>query len=182
VKRNRFLTVIAVLCVSLFVATRASAKESNVDGSQNRKINAVVFMSRQELLRTAKRLGLYVRRLDLSTSEKARLANLPLKRCGCAAMPVQDLSGSCIISCLKSNGVSTISVASCGAVCSVSLVGCAICAGVSEWTVLGCIQYCAWSGHGYAGLEGSPDASIRPSQTRGSHQAKLLVRSAPTRS
>lgn len=180
-KKNRFLAGIAVLCVSLFVTTKASAKESNFDGSQNRKSNAVVFMNRQELLRTAKSLGLTVRRLNLSTSEEARLANLPLKPCGCSAV-VQELSGSCVNGCLRSNGVSAMAIASCGGVCSVNLVGCAICVGVGEWVVLGCIQYCAWSGHGYAGLEGSLDASIRPSPTRGSHQAKLLLRSVPTKS
>jgi len=181
-KRHQLLVAFAVLLVSLFVTTAAPAKESNFDGGQNKKGSSVVFMSRQELLRMAKRLGLTVRMLNLSTSEKARLATLPLRRCGCAEAPVQELSGSCVMSCLRSNGVSTVSVASCGAVCSVNLVGCAICAGVSEWVVLGCIQYCAWGGHGYGSLESVDAASIRPSHTRGSHQAKLLLRSAPTRS
>src|SRR5439155_16736964 len=134
-KRNRFLVGFAVLLVSLFVTTRAPAKESNFDGAQNRKGNAVVFMNRQELLRMAKSLGLTVRKLSMG--EKARLANLPSKGCGCAgAAPYQDqdLAGNgCFSQCLKSNGVSTVSLASCGAVCSVNLVGCAICVGVSEW-------------------------------------------------
>jgi len=143
-RRNRFLVGFAVLCVSLFVTTKAPAKEPNFDGVQNRKGISVVFMNRQELLRTAKSLGLTVRRLKLSTSEKARLANLRLKGCGCASTLVQDLGESCFPDCLKSNGVNPISAASCGAVCSVNLVGCAICAGVGEWVVLGCAQYCVW--------------------------------------
>src|SRR5258706_9251798 len=100
-KRHQLLVAFAVLLVSLFVTTAAPAKESNFDGAQNKKGSSVVFMSRQELLRTAKRLGLTVRMLDLSTSEKARLATLPLKRCGCAEVPVQELSGSCVMSCLR---------------------------------------------------------------------------------
>jgi hypothetical protein len=179
-KRYRFLFGFAVLLVSLFVTPKAPAKESNFDGGQNKRTNAVFFVNRQELLRTAKRLGLTVR--NLSTREKARLANLSSKGCSCAALPAEDLSGSCFTACLKSNGVSTISIASCGAVCSVNLVGCAICVGVSEWVVLGCVQYCVWGRPFHAGLEEAPTVKLRPSQTRGSHQARLLLKPAPTRS
>jgi hypothetical protein len=181
-KRHRLLVGFAVLCVSLFVTTQAPAKESNSDGAQNIKSNSVVFMNRQELLRTAKRLGLTVLTVKLSTREKARLANLPSKGCGCTAVAAEDFAGSCFGSCLRSNGVSTASLASCGAVCSVNLVGCAICVGVSEWVVLGCLQYCVWSRPTHGSLEEAPVVKLRPSQTRGSHQAKLLLRPAATRS
>ena len=83
-KRHRFLVGFAVLLVSLLVTTKAPAKESNFDGAQNRKGNAVVFMNRQEVLRMAKSLGLAVRSIKLSTREKARLADLASKGCGCA--------------------------------------------------------------------------------------------------
>jgi hypothetical protein len=182
-KRHRFLVGCAVLLVSLFVTTQAPAKESNFDGAQNKKGSAVVFMNRQELLRMAKSLGLAVRTVKFSTRDKARLANLPSKGCGCAApYQDQDLAGNgCFVQCLKANGVSSASLASCGAVCSVNLIGCAICAGVSEWIILGCVQYCVWITENRA-----PKDSLRPgllpSRTRDSHQAKLLLKPAHARS
>lgn len=179
-KRYRFLVGFAVLFVPLFVATQAPAKEADFGGGQNRKSSTVIFMNRQELLRTAMRLGFTVRKL--SSREKTRLANLPLKGCSCAPVAPEDFAGSCFTDCLKANGVSTISIASCGAVCSVNLIGCAICVGVSEWVVLGCAQYCVWNRPIHGSLLDGPIVSLPPSKTRGSHQAKLLVRPAPTRS
>ncbi len=174
--RHRTLIGLSVLFVSLFVTTKAPAKESNFAGDQNRKSNAVVFVSRQELLLMAKSLRLTVRRVKVSTREK----NFPSKGCGCSLTPEDDFGfGSCLTDCLRSWGVSAATVAGCGVVCaSDNLVGCAICAGVAEWVVLGCAQYCVWKDVD----KGPGDILGRNSQTRGSHQAKLLLRHAPTRS
>jgi len=176
-KRHHLLVGFAVLCVSLFMTTQAFARESNSDGGQNGRSNAVVFMNRQELLRTAKSFGLTVRRVELSTREKAKL--LSSKACSCAAAQEGDAFGSCFTNCLKSNGVNPMAIAACGSTCSVNLIGCAICVGVGEWVVLGCAQYCVWGRFIRGSLLEAPVVKLRPSQIRGSHQAKLLLKPTP---
>jgi hypothetical protein len=94
--------------------------------------------------------------------------------CGCAVIPEEEEGfGSCFGNCLRSNGVSLISLASCGGVCSVNLVGCAVCVGVSEWVVLGCAQYCVWFGGGGGRIGNLEGRQLRPPRIRGLQQAKL---------
>lgn len=144
------LSVIALLVVSLFVSVRATAAESRVDSGNERVGNTVIAMNRHDLMRMAKRLGLAIRPIPLSTEMKAKIASLPRKGCGCSPDEV-DSFGSCLKACVGAFGVSYGTLVACGAVCTGAMSGnpiaiavCAICLGVGEDVVMGCSLYCVY--------------------------------------
>jgi len=148
--RRNTLSVIGLLFVSLFVTVRAMAAESQVDGGHKRIGNTVVVMNRHDLMRMAKRLGLAIRPIAVSTEMKARIASSARKGCGCAPDEL-DSFGSCFKNCVSAFGVSYGTLVACGAVCTGSISGnpiaiavCAICLGVGEDVVMGCSLYCVY--------------------------------------
>lgn len=142
-KPYRFLLGLAVLSVSVLLsAVETNAQSKLGQSTQNAAGNRMVRIEKQQLQRTARRLGL--RANAIRSSKNAQFAKLAT-RCVCA-VPDDDLEafGNCFKNCLKSWGISASSVSACGAVCTGNYVGCAVCAGVQEWVVLGCAQYCVW--------------------------------------
>lgn len=173
--RKSILVVIGVVFVSLSVSNKAAARDVGLPGPLP---NRPVLMAQQDLLRLANRYGLTIRRLKISAEEKARLAKLASKGCGCSAAP-EDLGGfrSCFSGCLQSFGVSVVSAVACAAACTANPVGCAICAGIQEWIVLYCAQKCVWTRDGGGGV-GDVLGKLKPAPGRRQRTQTAKVRSA----
>ncbi len=142
--RKLFSMALGALAVTVLVGGQALASNITFTGESGGNSKVVIFANTQDLTRTAKQLGLTIHRVHLSARDKERLSKLPAKGCGCAVVADDEEAFSCLRSCLQSWGVSSTTLAACGATCAVNLVGCAICVGVQEWVVLGCAQYCVW--------------------------------------
>jgi hypothetical protein len=147
--RKSILAVIGVVLVSLSVSNKATARDV---GLPSPLPNRPVLMAQQDLLRLANRYGLTLRRLRISAEEKARLAKLASKGCGCAPAPDEAAGfSSCFSGCLQWFGVSPMTAVACAAACTANPVGCAVCAGIQEWIVLYCVQKCVWTRGGGGG-------------------------------
>jgi len=146
--RGSYLFGLAVLSVFFLAATieTQGRDQSQFQLGRYERRNHNNSPGPEQFLGTPKQVSLRIAVADLSKRDLERRIRLALKKSGCAAPAQDDLSMGCITGCMRNNGVTAASLASCGAVCSVHLVGCAVCAGVSEWIVLACTQYCAWRG------------------------------------
>lgn len=151
--RKSILILVGVVLVALSVTNEAAARNVNVSAFSP---NRILLMDRQALLRMASHYGLMIRRLRISSNEKANLAELASKGCGCAAAQNgQDDFGSCFSGCLATWHVNQTTVLACGGTCSVAGTGnpvaiglCAACLGVGEWIVAGCAMKCVYAGIG----------------------------------
>lgn len=171
-KPYRFLLGLAVLSLSvLFSAIETNAQSKPGQSIPNAAGNRMVRIEKQQLQRTARRLGLRVN--AIRSSKNAQFAKLAT-RCVCA-VPDDDLEafGNCFKSCLKSWGVSAATAAACGATCMGNQVGCAVCAGVQEWIVLGCAQYCVWRNVFSSDAGGVSKSRPRPRHSRANDQVRV---------
>jgi len=176
--RKSILVVIGVVLVSLSVSNKATARDQSLAAGLP---NRVIFMDQHDLMRVASRYGLTIRRLKISAEEKARLAKLASKGCGCAVPDELDGFGSCFKNCLSSWGINQTTVIACGVSCTAAGSGnpigiaiCAGCLGVGEWIVAGCAMSCVWHpGGGSIGGVLGKNLKHRPLPS-GSAQAKNL--------
>jgi hypothetical protein len=103
--------------------------------------------------------------------------------CTCALGP-DDWGGTgCFSSCLASWGISFGSLVTCGGTCAIAATGnpigivvCAACLGTAEWIVAGCALHCISSRWGLL------ESSTKKPKLRGTQQARLTLKRAPTRS
>jgi hypothetical protein len=176
--RKSILVVVGVVLVSLTVSTKAAARDVRLAAGNPGR---VILMDPHDLIRVAGRYGLTIRRLKISAEEKARLAKLASKGCGCGVPDELDGFGSCFSNCLSSWHINQSTILGCGGVCVAAgngnLVGVALCAGclgIGEWIVAGCAMSCAWhSGGGGRGDVLGKNLKHRASPS-GSAQAKTF--------